>query len=429
MVHKIIAFCSKNRFFTVLAVVGFVLWSLYAMKNTPLDAIPDLSDVQVIVFSEWAGRSPDLIEDQITYPIVSSMIAAPQVKVVRGYSFFGLSFVYIIFEDGTDIYWARSRILEYMSKIQGNLPKGVNPSLGPDATGVGWIFEYALVDKTGQNSLADLRTFQDWYMRYWLESVPGVAEVASVGGYVKQYQIEIDPNRLLAYNIPLKKVIHTVQASNNDVGGRVLEMAGTEYMIRGRGYIRSLQDIEEIAVGSDTKGRPIRIQDIAHVQYGPDIRRGAAELNGQGETVGAIVVMRYGENALEVIQRIKAKLNEVRSALPPGAEIITTYDRSSLIQRSIKTLIKKLSEEMLIVAIVIILFLWHFKSALVPILTLPIAVAFHSSQCITWAQRPTSCRSGESQSRLGRWSMPLSFWLKMPTNDSRSGNGRDKRNP
>lgn len=375
MVNKIISFCSHNRFFTFMFVACITLWSLYAMKNIPVDAIPDLSDVQVIVFTEWPGRSPDLVEDQITYPIVTSMIAAPKVKVVRGYSFFGLSFVYIIFEDDTDIYWARSRTLEYMSKIQGNLPRGANPYLGPDATGVGWIYEYALVDKTGQNSLADLRTFQDWYLRYWLESVPGVAEVASVGGFVKQYQIEIDPNRLLAYNIPLKKVIRTIQASNNDVGGRVLEMAGTEYMIRGRGYIQSLKDVEEIAVGADMKGNPIRIKDIAHVQYGPDIRRGAAELDGEGEVVGAIVVMRYGENALDVIERLKAKFEEVKGAFPPGVELVTTYDRSSLIERSIATLIKKLGEEMLIVALFIIIFLWHFRSALVPIITLPIAAA------------------------------------------------------
>lgn len=375
MVNKIIAFCSHNRFFTFMFVACLTLWSLYAMKSIPLDAIPDLSDVQVIVFTEWPGRSPDLIEDQITYPIVTAMIAAPKVKVVRGYSFFGLSFVYIIFEDNTDIYWARSRTLEYMSKIQGNLPQNVNPSMGPDATGVGWIFEYALVDKTGQNDLADLRTFQDWYLRYWIESVPGVAEVASLGGFVKQYQVEIDPNRLVAYNIPLQKVIRTIQASNNDVGGRVLEMAGTEYMIRGRGYIQSLKDIEEIAVGVDMGGNPIRVKDIANVQFGPDIRRGAAELNGEGEVVGGIVVMRFGENAYDVIQRVKSKFEEVKSALPPGVEIITTYDRSALIERSIKTLMKKLGEEMFIVALIIVIFLWHFKSALVPILILPIAAA------------------------------------------------------
>ena len=376
MVNKLIEFCSRNKFFTFLFTSFAILWGFYSIHNLPLDAIPDLSDVQVIVFTEWAGRSPDLVEDQITYPIVSSMIAAPKVKVVRGYSFFEFSFVYIIFEDGTDIYWARSRVLEYMNEIRGNLPPGVNPSLGPDATGVGWIFEYALVDETGQNSLADLRTFQDWYLRYWLESVPGVAEVASVGGFVKQYQVEVDPNKLLAYNIPLKDVIEAIQKSNNDVGGRVLEMAGTEYMIRGRGYIRSLKDVEEVGIGVDMKGNPIRVRDVANVQFGPDIRRGAAELDGRGEVVGAIVVMRYGENALDVIDRIKTKLNEVKSSLPPGVRLVTTYDRSKLIGRSIATLKEKLMEEILVVALVIVFFLWHVRSALIPILTLPIAALF-----------------------------------------------------
>ncbi|MBI4209706.1 MAG: efflux RND transporter permease subunit [Deltaproteobacteria bacterium] len=374
MVNKIIEFCSRNRFFTFLFTGMAILGSLYAIRNIPLDAIPDLSDVQVIIFTEWPGRSPDILEDQVTYPIVSAMIAAPKVKVVRGYSFFGLSFVYTIFEDGTDIYWARSRTLELLSKIRGNLPEGVNPALGPDATGVGWVFEYALVDETGQNSLAELRSFQDWYLRYWLQSVPGVAEVASLGGFTKQYQVEIDPNRLLAYNIPLHEVIEAIQSSNNDVGGRVLEMTGTEYMIRGRGYIRSLKDIEEIAVLSDIRGNPIRVKDLAHVQFGSDMRRGAAELNGMGEVVGGVVVMRFGENAYDVIERVKTKLKEVEPSFPKGVKLVTTYDRSGLIERSIHTLQKKLLEEMLVVALVILLFLWHFRSSLVPILSLPIAV-------------------------------------------------------
>lgn len=376
MITKLIALCSRNRFFTFLFTGVALVLSLYAIKNIPLDAIPDLSDVQVIVLTEWPGRSPDLIEDQITYPIVSSMLAAPKVKVARGYSFFGISFVYLIFEDGTDMYWARSRVLEYLNKIRGSLPAEVNPHLGPDATGVGWVFEYALVDETGKNSLADLRSFQDWYLRYWLESVPGVAEVASIGGFVKQYQIEIDPNRLLAYDIPIKKVVRAIQDSNNDVGGRVLEMAETEYMIRGRGYIRSLKDVEEIAIGPDIKGNPIHVRDIANVQFGPDIRRGAAELDGKGEVVGGIVVMRYGENALATIKRVKERIDQIRPSLPPGVELITTYDRSSIIIRSIKTLIKKIAEELGIVSLVIILFLWHFRSALVPIITLPVACLF-----------------------------------------------------
>jgi Cu(I)/Ag(I) efflux system membrane protein CusA/SilA len=373
MIEWTIEWCVKNRFFVFLATAFVVMWGLWTLKTIPLDAIPDLSDVQVIVFTEWPGRSPDLVEDQVTYPIVSSMIAAPKVKVVRGYSFFGLSFVYIIFEDGTDIYWARSRTLEYMSKIAGNLPEGVNPSLGPDATGVGWVFEYALLDTTGQNSLADLRTIQDWYLRYWLEAVPGVAEVASVGGFVKQYQVEVDPDALAAYNIPLQQVIMAIQRSNNDVGGRVLEMTGTEYFVRGRGYIKSPRDIEEVVVGVVENGVPILVRNIARVHFGPDIRRGAAELDGKGEVVGGIVVMRFGENALAVIDRVKEKIEEVKPSLPPGVEILTTYDRSDLIYRSIDTLKRKLFEEMIVVSLIIILFLWHFRSALVPIVTLPLA--------------------------------------------------------
>jgi Cu(I)/Ag(I) efflux system membrane protein CusA/SilA len=373
MIEHLIAWCSRNRFFVFLGTIFAVVWGLWSLKNIPLDAIPDLSDVQVIVFTEWPGRSPDLVEDQISFPIVSSMIAAPQVKVVRGYSFFGLSFVYIIFEDGTDIYWARSRTLEYLSKIRGNLPEGVNPSLGPDATGVGWVFEYALVDTTGQNSLADLRTYQDWYLRYWLEAVPGVAEVASVGGFVKQYQVEVDPDALLAYDIPLQQVITAIQRSNNDVGGRVLEMTGTEYFVRGRGYIRSIQDVEDVVVGVGENGVPVLVKSIARVHFGPDIRRGAAELDGKGEVVGGIIVMRFGENALRVIDRVKEKIEEVKPSLPPGVEIVTTYDRSGLIYRSIDTLTRKLIEEMIVVSLIILLFLWHFRSALIPIVTLPIA--------------------------------------------------------
>ncbi len=346
------------------------------MLKTPVDAIPDLSDVQVIIFTEWKGRSPDLVEDQITYPIVTAMVAAPKVKVVRGYSYFGFSFVYVLFEDGTDIYWARSRTLEYLDKVRGNLPPGVSPILGPDATGVGWVFEYALVDKSGKNDLAQLRTFQDWYLKYWLESVPGVAEVASVGGFVKQYQIILDPNTLLAYNIPINKVISAIRKSNNDVGGRTLEFTGKEYFVRGRGYIKSIRDIEDIVIDVDPEtGSPILMRDIASVKLGPDIRRGIAELNGEGEVVGGIVVMRFGENALEVIRKVKKKLEEIKPALPEGVEIVTTYDRSDLILRSIDTLKRTLLEEMIVVSIVILIFLLHFRSALVAIISLPIAVA------------------------------------------------------
>jgi len=374
MIEGIIEYCTKNTFLTITMVLLFTGWGLWAMKNTPLDAIPDISDVQVIVFTEWAGRSPDLVEDQITYPLVTSMLAAPKVKFVRGQSFFGLSFVYIIFEDGTDIYWARSRILEYLNEVSDKLPSGINPTLGPDATGVGWVYEYALVDKTGQNDLAELRTFQDWYLRYWLESVPGVAEVASVGGYVKQYQVEIDPNKLIAYETSLQDVIKAIRRSNNEVGGRVIEFASTEYFVRGRGYIKSVEDIQDISIRSGLSGTPVYIKDIATVQIGPDIRRGLAELDGEGETVGGIVIMRYGENALKVIEGVKEKLQSIKSSLPEGVEVVTTYDRSGLINSAVSTLKQKLVEESIIVSIVIILFLFHFRSAINPILIIPITV-------------------------------------------------------
>ncbi|GJM16011.1 MAG: cation transporter [Thermodesulfobacteriota bacterium] len=374
MIEKIIEYSSKNKFLTIILVLFMAAWGFWAMRNTPLDAIPDLSDVQVIVFTEWSGRSPDLVEDQITYPITTTMIAAPNVKFVRGQSFFGLSFVYVIFEDGTDMYWARSRILEYLNEVSGSLPEGVTPTLGPDATGVGWVYQYALVDETGNNDLAELRTFQDWYLRYWLESVPGVAEVASVGGFEKQYQVEIDPNKLIAYDIPLEDVITAIRRSNNDVGGRVVEFATTEYFVRGRGYIKSVEDIELIPVKANKHGTPVYIRDIANVQLGPDIRRGLADLDGKGETVGGIVIMRYGENALEVIERVKQKLEDIKPSLPEGVEVVTTYDRSGLIQRAISTLKEKILEEMIIVSIVIIVFLFHFRSAITPILTIPLSI-------------------------------------------------------
>jgi len=375
MIKKLIELSAQNRLLVFMLVIIAAAWGVWSLMNTPLDAIPDLSDVQVIVFTEWPGRSPDIIEDQVTYPIVTSLLAAPKVKFVRGQSFFGLSFVYVIFEDGTDMYWARSRVLEYMNEIKAQLPDGLNPTLGPDATGVGWVYEYALVDTTGHSNLADLRSFQDWHLKYWLEAIPGVAEVASVGGFVKQYQIDVDPNKLLAYNIPLKKVIKSVRESNNDVGGRVVEMASTEFMVRGRGYIRSLEDIENTVVGADGRGTPIYVRNVANVHLGPDMRRGIAELDGKGETVGGIVIMRYGENALNVIKRVKQKLKQIEPALPPGAKIVAAYDRSSLILRAIKTLREKLTEEMIVVSLVIIFFLFHVRSALIPILTLPIAVA------------------------------------------------------
>lgn len=376
MIKKIIKYCSENRG-VVLFLAGMgLLWSLVAIYKLRLDAIPDLSDTQVIVFTEWPGRSPDLVEAQVTYPIISRLIGAPKVKVTRGVSMFGESFIYVLFDEGTDMYWARSRVLEYLSSLQGSLPEGVNPALGPDATGVGWIFEYALVDTSGKQSLADLRSFQDWYLRYWLAEVPGVAEVAAVGGYVKQYQVDINPNALASYNVPLKEVVTAIQRSNNDVGGRLLEIAGREYAVRGRGYIRSLADIENVVVKTDRNGTPVLVKNIARVHWGGDLRRGAAELDGVGETVGGIVVMRHGENPLQVIRRVKAKLEQVKSSFPEGVRYEITYDRSSLIKSSLSTLVQKLLEELIVVSLVIMLFLWHVRSALVPIIALPVAVLF-----------------------------------------------------
>lgn len=374
MLEKIIAYCVEKRFLIFIFTVIGILWGIYSLRNIPIDAIPDLSDPQVIIKTDWKGRSPDLIEDQITYPIVSAMVAAPKATVARGFSMFGTSFVYVIFEEGTDIYWARSRVLEYLSQIQGQLPKGVTPVLGPDATGVGWVLSYSLVDKSGKNSIEDLRAFQDWKLRYLIEAVPGVAEVATVGGFQKQYQIQINPNILAQYNITLKQVADKIRASNRDVGGRILEMSEREYFVRGLGYIQSIKDIEEINLKTTREGAPVFLRDVATVTMGPEIRRGASDFNGEGEAVSGIVVMRYGENAYAVIERVKETLDRIQSSLPEGTELIITYDRAKLIGRSIDTLAKKLTEEMLVVALIIFIFLWHFRSSLVPILTLPIAV-------------------------------------------------------
>lgn len=374
MIRRIIEYSATHKFIVLLATVFFTAAGLWALYNINLDAIPDLSDTQVIVFTEWPGRSPDLVEDQITYPIITTLISAPRVQFVRGQSFFGLSFVYVIFEDGTDMYWARSRVLEYMQELTGNLPRGVTPTLGPDATGVGWVFQYALVDETGRHNLQELRSFQDWYLRYWLEAVPGVAEVASVGGYVKQYQVNLDPNQLVAYDVPLSRVIEAIRRSNNDVGGRVLEIATTEYFVRGRGYIRSAKDIESVVVGTDGQGTPIHVRNLGFVQLGPDMRRGLAELNGRGEVVGGIVVMRYGENALEVIEQVKERLKSIKGSLPEGVRLVITYDRSDLILRAVDTLKSKLMEEIAVVSLVIALFLLHLRSAMLAALVLPVAV-------------------------------------------------------
>jgi len=374
MLARLIDGSARNPILVILCVVLLASWGLWAGFQVPLDAVPDLSDVQVTIYTEWPGRSPTLIEDQVTYPIVTSLLAGPKVKRVRGVSEYGVSYVYVIFEDRTDLYWARSRVLEYMQKLTGKMPSGVTPTLGPDATGVGWVYQYALVDESGAHDLAQLRGLQDWYLRFQLESVPGVAEVSAVGGFVKQYQIEVDPNTLAAYKLPIKTIIEAVRNSNAEVSGRVLEMAGTEYVIRGRGYLRSVDDIELIPVGTDGRGTPILIRDIAHVHIGPDQRRGVAELDGKGQTVGGIVIMRAGENALSVIERIKAKLAEITPALPKGIHIVPTYDRSDLIHRAIAVLREKLVEESVIVSLVAIVFLFHLRSALVAILILPVAV-------------------------------------------------------
>ena len=373
MINRVIDFAANNKIVVFVLIAAAVMGGVWSMRNVPLDALPDLSDTQVIVYSRW-DRSPDIVEDQVTYPIVTALLGAPKVKDVRGFSDFGFSYVYIIFEEGTDIYWARSRTLEYLSNVLPRLPQGVKTELGPDATGVGWVFQYALVDTTGKQSLADLRSYQDWYLRYYLKSVPGVAEVAPLGGFVRQYQVNVDPNKLQAYNIPIQKVVEAVRSGNNDVGGRLVEFTGVEYMVRGRGYAQSTEDLGKIVLANNESGVPVRIADIGNVTLGPDIRRGIADWNGTGDTVAGIVVMRQGENALRVIDSVKQKLRDIESGLPPGVKVITAYDRSELILRSIENLKHTLTEELVIVAIVILIFLWHVPSAVIPIITIPIAV-------------------------------------------------------
>ena len=373
MIKRIIELSANNKWL-VLALAGVAIaLAVMAVRSIPLDAVPDLSDTQVIIYSRW-DRSPDIIEDQVTYPIVASLLGAPRVKTIRGLSDFGFSYVYVIFEDGTDLYWARSRVLEYLSKIQARLPEGVKTEIGPDATGVGWVYEYALVDETGQHSNAQLRSYQDWFLRYALQSVQGVAEVASVGGQVKQYQVTVDPNQLTSYRLSIGEVADALRRSNSEVGGRLLEISGREYMVRGRGYIKSLADIEAVVVKTNDNGTPVRIGDIGHVALGPDIRRGVTDLDGKGDVVSGIVVMRQGENALNVIRAVKDKLDELRPSLPAGMKIVTTYDRSDLIERAIDNLRAKLIEEMIIVSLVILLFLWHLPSAVIPIVTIPVSV-------------------------------------------------------
>jgi copper/silver efflux system protein len=373
MIKAIIRFSAENKYLVIAATLVTLVASTWAMRSIPLDALPDLSDTQVIVYSRW-DRSPDILEDQVTYPITAALLGAPKVKAIRGFSDFGFSYVYVIFEDGTDMYWARSRVLEYLSKITAQLPPDVKVELGPDASSVGWVYQYALVDRTGQHSSDELRSFQDWNLRYAIQSVPGVAEVATVGGQVRQYQVTVNPNALAAYKLPLDAVIQAVRKGNNDVGGRLVEFSGREYMVRGRGYVKSIRDIESMVLRSEG-GTPVLVKDVATVSLGPELRRGIADLDGEGDVVGGIVVMRSGENALNVIKRIETKLEELKPSLPKGAEIVTTYDRSDLIEHAIETVSSKLIEEMIIVSIIILVFLWHVPSAVVPIVTIPVSVA------------------------------------------------------
>ncbi|MFY9326817.1 MAG: efflux RND transporter permease subunit [Georgfuchsia sp.] len=374
MIRALIDASIKNRFLVLIATLLISLAGFLAMKSTPLDAIPDLSDVQVIIFTGFPGQAPKVVEDQVTYPLTTAMLSVPRTKVVRGYSFFGFSMVYVIFQDGTDMYWARTRVLEYLNYAADRLPASVSPKLGPDATGVGWVYEYALVDKSGRHDLSQLRSIQDWYLRYPLQTVDGVSEVASIGGYVKQYQVEVKPDALLAYNIPLAKVKQAIQRSNNDVGGRLVEMGETEYMVRGLGYIKSLHDLEVIPIGVDANGTPIYLKQVANIHLGPELRRGLAELNGEGEVAGGVVVMRYGENALTTIERVRQKLENLKKGLPEGVEIVPVYDRGNLIERAVDNLKHKLIEESIVVALICLLFLLHARSALVAIISLPVGI-------------------------------------------------------
>jgi copper/silver efflux system protein len=375
MIARIIEYSARNRFIIFLLVGFGTAWGYWSLTNTPLDALPDLSDTQVIIYTEWPGKSPDLVEDQITYPITSTLLAAPKVQAVRGLSFLGSSFIYVIFDEGTDIYWARSRVLEYLQAVKNKVPADVNPILGPDATGLGWGFSYALIDERGERNLSELRSLQDWNVKLALESVPGVSEVASIGGFVKQYQVTIDPNRLAAYNIPITKVMEAIRKSNRDVEGRVIEFSGIEYMVRGRGYIKSIQDLETVPLTTDGAGTPLLLKDVGQVQLGPEIRRGLADLDGKGEVCGGIVVVRFGENVLNVIERVKERIrSDVGPSLPPGVKFVTTYDRTDLIHRAIGTLKEEILKLALAVSVVCLVFLFHLPSALVVILTLPVAI-------------------------------------------------------
>ncbi|MDE1999018.1 MAG: efflux RND transporter permease subunit, partial [Burkholderiales bacterium] len=374
MIEKLIHWSIANRFLVLLATLFLAAWGVWAVNTTPVDALPDLSDVQVIIRTSYPGQAPQIVENQVTYPLTTTMLSVPGAKTVRGYSFFGDSFVYVLFEDGTDLYWARSRVLEYLNQVQGRLPAAAKASLGPDATGVGWIYEYALIDKTGGHDLSQLRSLQDWFLKYELKSLPNVAEVASIGGMVKQYQVVLDPVKLAAYRIPQSKVIEAIQKANQETGGSVLELAETEYMVRAAGYLSNLDDFRSIPLAATQAGVPVKLGDVATVQLGPEMRRGIAELNGQGEVAGGVVILRSGKNARETITAVKEKLAELQKSLPTGVEIVATYDRSKLIDRAIDNLSHKLLEEFIVVAVVCGIFLWHLRSALVAIVSLPLGV-------------------------------------------------------
>jgi len=406
MIALVIDWSIRNRLLVILLTVMLTGWGVYAVKQTPLDAIPDLSDVQVIIKTSFPGQAPQVVEDQVTYPLTTAMLSVPKATNVRGYSFFGDSFVYVIFEDGTDPYWARSRVLEYLNQAASKLPAGARPELGPDATGVGWVYEYALVDRSGNNDLSQLRSLQDWFLKYELQTVPGVSEVATIGGMVKQYQVVLDPNKLRAYDMPLEKIRSAIQRGNQEVGGSVIELAEAEYMVRATGYIDGLDALKHIPLGVNERGIPILLKDVAHIRLGPQLRRGIAELDGEGEVVGGVIVMRFGENAQKTISLVKARLAELGKGLPPGVEIVETYDRSALIQRAVDTLSGKLLEEFIVVVLVCTLFLFHLRSALVIVISLPIGIltAFIWN---AWASMPTSCHWVVLPLPSAQWWMPL----------------------
>ena len=402
MLRRIIEWSARNKLIVGLFTAATIVGGLFALSRTPLEALPDLSDVQVIVQADYNEQAPRIVEDQVTYPIAAEMLKVPGAATVRGYSFFGVSFVYVIFQDGTDLYWARSRVLEYLNGIKGKLPESVTPTLGPDATGLGWVYQYAIEDTTGRKTLAELRSIQDWYLRYALTAVPGVSEVATIGGFEKQYQVDIDPAKLLAYRIPVTRVLQAIQSANNDIGAMVIELSEREHMVRGLGYLKSISDIENVVVGATASGTPIRVAELGRVTVGPAVRRGVAELDGRGDAVGGIVVMRFGQNALTTIKRVKEKLEEAEKSLPAGVIITPVYDRSSLILEAIATLKGKLLEESIVVALVCLLFLMHAPSALVAVLTLPVGIlmAFIAMRLVGVGADIMSL--GESRSRSER---------------------------